>query len=464
MKKLATHALILLCVVFLIGCNDPLDHIAQPSAVPISSPLNEVVQFAVAIDTTGVKHIVSIECPVGTFENCKMVYRTYPASSTHTYTPASGFSYFAPDITVDSSGQAYIIVNKVTDSLPHTAQTAWVKPGITSLNFITTIYATAGLPNVAANGAYVYAVWEVVDGEGSALRYRQLNILDDTGGWVSEHPANARHRSQAAAAVSSTGKLHVTWREWPDESTQAIYYNSNTATSGDMNHLKIIQTASGLGPPAIAVDHTNTHVYVTYAKTIGISKEVEIASNDIRLWTCATNCTDAGTVINMLDTSLGWWLCSSPSIAASHTEDKVYIAFCSVNDDVTLGKEIFRSSYQASNGYKETTRITWDNSDEDSFPQIVSVVDSQGLLNIPVIGWRKKINASTYGNVWVYDTNTPPRLVATSNSGAAGFEMAANGSYMIGAWLGDINPYLESSHTVWFSYNDAAVFLPLIQR
>ncbi|HZU86884.1 MAG TPA: hypothetical protein VFF78_05345, partial [Anaerolineaceae bacterium] len=104
MNKLFSCAVILVCAVLLVGCDDPLDHIAQPIALPLHSPSNEVIQFAVAIDQQGVKHIVSIECPAGTMDDCIMVYQTYPASTTHTYIPADGYSYVAPDIAVDQMG------------------------------------------------------------------------------------------------------------------------------------------------------------------------------------------------------------------------------------------------------------------------------------------------------------------------------------------------------------------------
>ncbi len=460
-----------LLVLILAACNDPLDHPAYPVALPLSDHLNEVIQFAVAIDPQGVKHIASIECPVGTMEDCILVYQTYPGGIHNTYTPAAGYSYAAPDIAVDPSGQAYIVVNKVTDSPPVTATTSWVKPGVNSLNFIDPSYITHGIPHVAANGYYVYVVWEVVNDQGSALRYRQLNILDDTAGWASDFPASDTvHRSSFDIAVSSAGKLFVTWRTWPTESTQSIHFTSNIDTDTDMiGQLQTIQTASGLGKPHIAVDPTNTHVYVAYSKNPGIVKDEKITGDNIRLWVCTVNCLSGSTITSLLDTTYNpWWLSSEPSLTAAKTGDLVYVVFSATNNAVTAGEEVFQVDYRFSTGIYATYRATNDNSDDDVAPQVVSLTDSAHANNFFVLGWRKKINTTTYGDVYTYSIaeyfKGAPGKVAESNSGAEGMDMAASDHYLVGGWIADINPYLQSSHTVWISFNDCGIYLPFIRR
>jgi hypothetical protein len=468
MKKIFMISAVVL-VLILSACSDPLDHIAYPVALPLSSPLNEVIQFAVAIDPQGVRHIVSIECPAGTMEDCKMIYQTYPANSnSRIWTPAPGYSYFAPDIAVDSSGQAYIVVGQVTDTLPATAKTAWVKPGVNSLNFITNDYTTAGRAKVAANGSYVYAVWEVEDGSGTALRYRQLNILDDSYGYASDFPGDAIHRSSFDIAVSSNGKLHVTWRSWPDEFTQSINYTSNVNTGGDMiGRLQTIQTASGLGKPFIAVDPTNTHVYVAYDKSTGIMKEEKYPGDRVNLWVCVTDCdgTPAPTITQLLNISQDpWSLFSDPSLTASRVDDRVYVAISAINSEVTLGKDIFLLDYHFSDGVITPYRLSSDNSDDDGPPQVVGITDSSHTFTYAITGWRKKLNTTTYGDVFVYDALLGMRQVADSGTGAEGMELASGDHFVMGAWLGDINPHLISSHTVWLSYNDFAILMPFIRR
>jgi hypothetical protein len=114
--------LLALCMLLLAGCTETYPPPAPRSLMDVNHTATADGQLAIAMDPTGAKHILRAVCPVGAANpECTLTYemtRQGEVGALWYFTPAGGYTFRNPEVTVTDSNVAYLIwQNCPTDNL-----------------------------------------------------------------------------------------------------------------------------------------------------------------------------------------------------------------------------------------------------------------------------------------------------------------------------------------------------------
>jgi hypothetical protein len=316
-------------------------------------------------------------------------------------------------------------------------------------------------PLVVARGETVYAVHEVTNGDtGGVLRYCPVSSYFYTCHYVSDHPdaaTDSLRRMDAAAAVSTSGALYVTWLEKGGTANSNAYYNDNYgATDADMAHKLLLGIYALHFPPAIAVETDDSWLYLL----VSIDNTPGSGSDVMAIYYCnPANCSGNGGAITInLDAAKSWKIYDTPSLTAGSAW--ALLGFSAENSDVT-GTEIFWSTYAAGSG-APTPSVPFSTSlvsGSDCDPVVALVSSMQS------IGWHVCGFPPSRDDVYFYSLGSGPDGVihspASAYAGRGGLAMASNGEYIAGIWN---EVQLDGRVATWLAFNANLIYLPYINR
>jgi hypothetical protein len=289
---------------------------------------------------------------------------------------------------------------------------------------------------------------------GSALRYCKVSALANPCYWASDHPDpndDGVRRTQAAAAVSSSGSLHMVWLDIDGSNKSASYNDNYGALSADMAHLLIFGSDTYL-PPAMAMATNDSYLYIALATH-------ETSSDQLSLWYCAPqNCqNNGGTTLVDLPAAKKWLFLGKPSITAG--SDTLYGTFSASNTDHPTQADIYDFSYPAGETAPEVTRTyptTLAAGDNACDPVIALVAGWE------TIGWHVCGFPPSRGDIYLYDATHGGRIIHASNfAGRGGLDMAANGEFVGGIW-NEVQG--DGRVATWLAFNSYLTMLPVIRK
>ena len=458
--------LLALCMLLLAGCTETYPPPAPRSLMDVNHTATADGQLAIAMDPTGAKHILRAVCPTGAANpECTLTYemtRQGEVGALWYFTPAGGYTFRNPEVTVTDSNVAYLIwQNCPADNLTGRLCSTWyttsddmsahvLDPGTHSLS----------APILASRGETVYAVHEVTNGyaAGSALRYCRVSDISYACHWVSDHPAadDGVRRTDAAAAVSAAGSLHVAWLQGTGNARTG-FYNDNAGTlNGDMAHKLQMETGPFL-PPAVGVESDDGYVYIA----LSADEKAAGSSDWMQLYYCApANCSGSGGVKAVdLPAAKGWYFIGGPSAAAS--DDRMWIAFATVTSDHPTQSDIYLAGCFPDSSTCTPFRpypTTLNDYDHDCDPRI-------GLIDgwFPVVGWHICGIPPVRGNVYFYGGGEKGGYVIheSDSNGRGGLDMAVNGEWVAGIW-NEARP--DGRIETWLAFNAKMTYLPAVRR
>jgi hypothetical protein len=105
--------LLALCMLLLAGCTETYPPPAPRSLMDVNHTATADGQLAIAMDPTGAKHILRAVCPTGAANpECTLTYemtRQGEVGALWYFTPAGGYTFLNPEVTVTDSNVAYLI-------------------------------------------------------------------------------------------------------------------------------------------------------------------------------------------------------------------------------------------------------------------------------------------------------------------------------------------------------------------
>lgn len=468
----------LVLLVFLSACNDQL--VSNFKLISDSTTLN-AAQIAVAVDAKGWKHAVWNECDGSSNGNCRLVYARYlfsmpgPADLKYFIPYTSDYSYVDPDIAVTDGGEAYVAW-RLKNSITGEYLNCWA-----NVSYLTacTIFDnsnpnalasfTAG-PRVVARGSTVYGVYEIKNGSGTNLWYRQLFPLDHSKGRISDADTTI-FNTHVDVAISPEGTLHATW------TNGAIKYADNVGTTGDMVHKMTMSSSTHLNmAPKITMDEgpkDQARLYIVQ----GI-ENIAPASDEMQISHClysdCTNPANNNSVYVNLNAGTPWIFHRVPAVAAvgSGSSSYLYGAFMASNA-VTGGTiQLFQFGYHFGDLGPTATMLTngTDYPDVKTSPRLIAIHDTYKGTPItrPVIAWRSEAFGGNNYHVFLYDISKGIRKVFTSpnasyTAGENTFDLAGNGKLGGGVWIDAFNSQ-NLRRTPWTSMNAIQVFIPQVNK
>jgi hypothetical protein len=445
---------LLMLLSLLGGC---LLHVALPQQIPIQTSVDyDAVYSAIGVDANGVKHIVWNECTVSLNEDCKIYYRASIAGEVldeQDWTPPPGSSYTYPDIAVTDTGIAYITWQEVNSS--HENRDRWVRSDTHAASqYVNSTYINVGQSLMVTNGDDVYIVSTVSDGSYTAIRYKKLGSDEPwSEGWVAQPGASLR-RDDVSASVNPAGALYVTWAVY-DAGNNDLFYADNHDSSGNMTNLWTIVTDSPVQESEIVA--TSSHIFITY---YNYAPTAHPTSDDLHLIYCTGNDCVAGPrtdrILN-LPSAKNWIINGVISLDAygNHAE----LGFPASNDDIGSYQQVFLATYSVG-GVETLTQIT----DADTHHTNVKLVYIPiGATVLSFFRWT----GGSYYDLYEFDNyHNQEYLMGKNLISTIRQDLAYNSSpseYFIGgSWSAPGKP-ADTRRAVWFSYNDAVMFLPLIR-
>jgi hypothetical protein len=469
----------LIVLALLAGCT----HIALPAMFPPGAENINVHEVSVAVDGSGTKHIFTSERLEGESDPYQVVYirsKVGEDAGSAAYSYLGGISS-NPDVAASFNGRAYLVWRQYEGTGYYKNRWAYLDPGdetMQGIAYLETGTESMRPPKVAGpvvNSASdrVYAVYEVRESLGTALRYRELSNSTNTG-WVSMHPGNAYVRRNQSVAVGADGTLHVAWIE--DTGTQLnIYYNNNFGKpTGDLTPDDPVFLGQDVSLPAAAGGYVAGSPGTVYGfVAFFVFSPVAHPDSDslfVQLFACSdpASCPDYAPGDMNLDTALHWTLVGKP-VAVAYG-DTVYIAFAADNDNTTgSATEIFLMTYDRGAGTKILEQIT-DNGGQNTQPVITLTTNIANML--PVIAWFHDDGGGSY-QVQMYDAYHDQINILEMDANAGSFVTGldlANGNYLnvAGVWTAPKPPKVPKAvslqQVLWMSYNDYANFLPLMSN
>lgn len=466
MKKRTFLILVILSLLAaLAGCT----HIAIPVTFFPGSEDYQIQDVAIAVDGSGTKHLFLSENLTGEFDATYVFYLRSKSGEEALKTGYSDMGKFTinPDIAVSYNGKAYMTWQQY-EAPWYEAMWATIDPedemmeGIAKLEPGTISYSPPVVAGPVVNSASdrIYAVYEIQDNIGSALRYRELSNPTNMG-WVSVHPGNNYRRWHPSLAVGQDGVMHVAWIEHSTTGDDLIY-NNNYNRTGDLTP-DIVITAADTSDPAVAAGYESPTSYgfvVWYQHS---------SPNDllaVRVISCAgggpTPCLVHATHFFSLG-DMNWQMSGKP--AAIAYGDTVYVAFTADNAFTTgSADEIWLVTYDHGSNTETLAQIT--NDGKEKFFPAITLASNLGAA-LPVIAWFSDVPASDEDVVQMYDDyhgyNT---TLDTHAKMYFGLDLA-NGNYLgiAGVWIGNRPPKSGDAKADYYvarmSYNDYPVFLPI---
>lgn len=449
-------------LISLVGC---LLHLAHPQQIPIQRPSGyRALHAAVAVDGSGALHIVHSECRVEFSDICSIHYRKVKAgavlASRSWMPPANGSftSYSYPDIAVTNSGTAYIAWRY--ENSAHEFVDLWTRSDSTEPPWMVEPgYLSNGLPQLATNGEVVFILTKVVDGTGNALRYKRLYPVDPwVGGWVSPHGDNV-YRWHENAAVSPDNKLYVTWAVYNSGSND-IYYNDNHNSAANMTNLRTIVSGRAVSAAKIDVSKAGDTIYV-FMLYQEFDPVAHPDSDDLRVVIC-----DNDDCHHRLDYSFNLpsaehWAIGGYDLAA--VGDHVYVVFTASKDGLPF-MQVFRAGYDYSPPAETLPTQLTNIHKHHSLPQVMAIPIS--TTDYLVMSYQRDVASCDY-SLYEYDTfYNQEVLIGEHVFGAQDMAMNASAGegFLGGVWVMPGILEGDGRWAIWFSYNDAPLFLPFIRR
>jgi hypothetical protein len=308
-------------------------------------------------------------------------------------------------------------------------------------------------PLMVSRGEVVYAVHEVTNGDtGSVLRYCRVSDIGYFCYYVSDYGNPTVSFTDAAAAVSSSGSLHVAWlvKNSLGVTTAERFDNNYDALNADMGGGNTIATGL-LYPPAIAIETDDGYVYITIAYNNGI------ASDSMKLYFCQpASCPGSGgDTTPIMDPAKAWGFYNPPSITAG--SDWAMVAFAANSTDDLTGSEIYTFIYTPFNPAPTPTRIYPTPFIYDCDPKAVLVNGWQ------TIGWHTCGFPPSRADIYVYSTGFGIQIIHPTSGypGRGDIAMAANGEYVAGVW-NEVQG--DGRIATWLAFNSYLTWMPLVIR
>ncbi len=434
------------------GCSR---YIRSAILIPNPDASHETTQLAVAVEFSGLKHIIRRVCSTTVVGDCNLVYSratTGTVSEIATLTSPTGYAGMEhPAIAVTDSGIAAIAWDTARTAGGSLASLFVLSTALGSINEIDPVYV-ANTPHLVSKGNTIYAVQDVSQNIGgtlyAAIRYRQL-VGGSSSGWVSEH-AVTRDNIYRDAAVSPSGNLYVVfWRNIFGD----IMYADNYGTTGDMtNRFGLISGAYAYSDPRIDVNGNPEAVYITYnenfSPTPGFSDHLVIAHCP------ASSCSFPPVIELPLDPAKEWDIEGVTDIIAD-ISTTAYYTFLATNADTGGNYDVFEGYFQAGLPYM-TMNVTNSPGTNDGAPTI-------GLLwsFIPVTSWV------TEHDIYQFDAfpfapfayTSLRQIYHTGETILSETDMSCNADWGVGGWIED-----QATQQPYIIFNTYPAMLPLIVK
>lgn len=448
-------------VLLLAGCINTYPAPAPRSLHNINSSATADSQLAIAIGPDGAKYILRAECPLGSNPSCELTYEMTHNGEVGVmvyFTPVTGYTFRNPDIEVTDSGLAYMVwQNCPANDIGGRACSTWyttsdqMNPQVLDLGT-----HSLSAPILAGRGDTLYAVHEVSNNyaTGSALRYCRFAPTLACQ-WISDHPTSddGIRRTDAAAAVSAAGWLHVSWLEGSGSARTACFNDNVGANNAEMVH-KLIMGSGNYLRPAVSVEPDDGFVYIALATN-------ETGSDQINLYYCVPgDCLHgAGGGVKTLNLPVdkGWYFYGGPAIAAAN--DRAWVVFSAHNNDHLNQGDIYMTGCFPDTATCTPARLEpfYTGTDHACDPQIGLVDDWS-----PVIGWHICGIPTMADDIYLSDIVNGKRLIhSTDWDGRGGLDMAVKGEYVAGIW-NEIRA--DNRIETWLAFNANMTYLPLVQR
>ena len=460
----------LLSLVILAGLLLPA--CAAPQTYPAPAPLSlsgasyeasDTAPLAIAMDASGTSHIARLECRTDDPDDCRVIYQAIHMGKQTNYMvwlPTTGLKFQNPDIAVTDSGLAITVFQ--TCEIETNFCSTWMLRSDNNLQawVVDVGKNVRGVPLVVSRGEVIYAVHEVINDNGSALRYCRVTDQPFECHWVSAYlDPDTLFRTDPTAAVSSLGTLHVSYLVKATNSMQAYYADNAGDTNEDMtnasNHtLNFGQVDAPVTyfPPAIAIETDNGYAYIALGRDETTSDALSI--HYISLYTADVQ----GVASFILPADDLWNIYGRPSITANTSS--AYIAFSALTTDTATEGDIYQVGYTIGDSGGIPTRpypTSLDVNLLDCDPVIALV---EGL---PVIGWHICSPYAGRDAIYFYSIlggqiiHTP----ASFMNGRGELDMASNGDYLAGVW----NEFqADGKLATWFAYNAHMLWLPVVKK
>ncbi len=463
--KRSLFSLVLLAGLLLSACTAPQTY---PAPAPLSLfgasyEANKTAPVAIAVDASGTSHITRLECRTDDPDDCRVIYQAIhmgKQTNSMVWLPTTGLKFQNPDIAVTDSGLAITVFQ--TCEIETDFCSTWMLRSDNDLQawVVDVGKHVRGVPLVVSRGEVIYAVHEVINNNGSALRYCRVTDQPFECHWVSIYPETDQlFRTDPTAAVSSLGTLHVSYLVKATNSMQAYYADNAGDTNNDMtnalNHtLNFGQVDSPVTyfPPAIAIETDNGYAYIALGRDETTSDALSI--HYVSLYTAGTH---AAMSFNLPADDL-WNIYGRPTITANASS--AYIAFSALTADTVTEGDIYQVGYTIGNsGGIPTSPYPTNLGDYllDCDPMIAQV---EGL---PMIGWHICSPMSERDDVYFFSINGGQVIHSpdTFMNGRGELDMAANGYYVAGVW----NEFrADGKLATWFAYNAHMLWLPVVKK
>lgn len=463
MKRRFFLFLALSALLLLTGCINDYPAPAPRSLHNIYSSATEDGQLAIAIDPSGAKHILRAECPSGTNPSCEVTYEMTRVGEIGVLvylTPAGGYTFRNPDIAVSDSNLAYLIWQNcpADDPTGRSCSTWYTRSDDMQPHVLDLGTHSLSAPILASRGETVYAVHEVTNGfaSGSVLRYCRVSDASYICRNASDVPAtdDGLRRTDAAAAVTSTGALHLAWLAGTGSNRTAYHNDNQGALDANMSHLRSLETGPFFAP-SMAIESDDGNVFIALAA----NETTADASDWIKLHYCtpAECATTGSSVLINLPVEKKWYIFGAPSIAADNTN--LLLGFAATNTDHPTQSEIYLTSYTAdAESPSASVALPTDLGDynHDCEPKVAIV------SGWPAVGWHICGMGTVRDDVYFLDIFNGGRVIYASDSNGRGdFDMAANGDYVAGIW-NEQRP--DGRLETWLAFNANMTYIPLVQK
>lgn len=451
-----------LFVLVLTGCTETYPLPAPRSLMDIYHNATEDGQLAIAVSQDGTKHILRAVCPTGgAGSNCKMTYESTRVGEIGVlwyFYPPNNYTLRLPAVTVTDSGIAYMLWQSCPNDNYRRCATMYARSDEMQEKLMDLGTFSLNYPLVVSRGDTVYAVHEVTDynDSGSGLRYCNITNPTYTCYRVSSPPGDAIPRSDAAAAVTPAGSLHVVWLEG-SASPKTAYLNDNAGMlTGDMQHLINLGSAK-FRKPALAVETDGGYLYVALASD-------ELTSDLLTIHHCvpAACASNYGFKAVNLPSGQHWYIYDDLSLTAN--DNQAYFGFSAKNDSHLSQSEVYTGSASPTSASPVAVSIPLSTSADDCNPSVQYVSDQ------PTVAWHTCGMPSVHGDVYfsylgiIGGTLTRiTRLVHTSPSekGRGDLQVAANGDWVAGIW-NEARP--DGRIETWLAFNAKTTFVPVVMR
>jgi hypothetical protein len=461
MKKIVGSVVLLVVLSLLVSACSRYVRSAIP--IPISNPGYESHEVAVAVDYAGVKHIARIECPLGLGYNCTLIYtKVISGNPTDVWSWASSPGFTQPeypDIAVTDGGVAVITWRAQRSPGADYTHLAVYSTNLAVINELTPLPVIAsGKPLLRSKLGYIYAVFQVEDGAGSALRFARLTG-GGLSGWVS---ATGTELNQIVSdfAVSPSGYVYVIYRRFYGGD---IWYFDNYG--GVEHRFEILSGALSYSYPSIDVNGNPETVHMAYVQNID---PFPLPDEDalILAYCPANNCTLPGTFTTELPffgSSEKWDIDGAvdivvdsgpiPLVTATNT---AYYAFKAKNT-TTTHYDIYIGIFQV--GQPHAFVNISNTIEEEKEPRI-------GLMYswIPVTGWLQGNNVYQFDGFpffpFIYgETRLIHHSTLPIRDVALGIDMATFADWGAGVWVVD-----DSADQAFVIFNTYPSMMPLIRK